>query len=136
LGIPIKKPAQIRRVVGQLLLTQYFSIVSNKLPANKQEKARTTGLILALVFRIVMLLSISWIIGFIEPLFSLFAYDISIIDIIFFAGGIFLMFKSTVEIHHKMEGQHDEKGKKQFLTFGQVFSRSSLLILSFLSTVF
>lgn len=98
----------------------FISIVSNKLPVNQQQKARTTGLILALVFRIAMLLSISWIIGFTEPLFSLFDYDFSIRDIILFGGGIFLIFKSTVEIHHKMEGQHDEKGKKQFLTFGQV----------------
>ncbi len=98
----------------------FISIVSNKLPVHQQKKARTIGLVLALVFRIAMLLSISWIIGFTEPLFTVFEMDISIRDLILFIGGIFLIFKSTVEIHHKMEGQHDEKGKKELATFGQV----------------
>lgn len=77
-------------------------------------------MVLALVFRILMLLSISWIIGFTEPLFTVFEMDISIRDLILFIGGIFLIFKSTIEIHHKMEGQHDEKGKKELATFGEV----------------
>lgn len=98
----------------------FISIVSNKLPVHQQKKARTIGLVLALVFRVAMLLSISWIIGFTEPLFSVFEMDFSIRDIILFVGGIFLIFKSTVEIHHKMEGQHDEKGQKELATFGQV----------------
>jgi predicted tellurium resistance membrane protein TerC len=98
----------------------FISIVSNKLPVHQQKKARTIGLVLALVFRILMLLSISWIIGFTEPLFSLFEMGFSIRDIILFVGGIFLIFKSTIEIHHKMEGQHDEKGKKELATFGEV----------------
>lgn len=98
----------------------FISIVSNKLPVHQQKKARTIGLILALVFRIAMLLSISWIIGFTEPLFTVFEMDISIRDLILFIGGVFLIFKSTVEIHHKMEGQHDEKGQKELATFGQV----------------
>lgn len=98
----------------------FISIVSNKLPVHQQKKARTIGLVLALVFRIVMLLSISWIIGFTEPLFTIFEMDISIRDLILFIGGVFLIFKSTVEIHHKMEGQHDEKGQKELATFGQV----------------
>lgn len=98
----------------------FISIVSNKLPVHQQQKARTTGLVLALVFRIAMLLSISWIIGFTEPLFAIFEMDISIRDLILLIGGVFLIFKSTVEIHHKMEGQHDEKGQKELATFGQV----------------
>lgn len=98
----------------------FISIVSNKLPVHQQKKARTLGLVLALVFRILMLLSISWIIGFTEPLFTVFEMDISIRDLILFIGGIFLIFKSTIEIHHKMEGQHDEKGKKELATFGEV----------------
>jgi predicted tellurium resistance membrane protein TerC len=109
----------------------FISIVSNKLPAGQQQKARTTGLILALVFRIAMLLSISWIIGFTEPLFSIFDYDFSIRDLILFVGGVFLIFKSTVEIHHKMEGQHDEKGKKKLATFGQVIFQIVALDLIF-----
>lgn len=98
----------------------FISIVSNKLPVNQQKKARTTGLLLALIFRIAMLLSISWIIGFTKPLFSVFDFDFSVRDLILLAGGIFLIFKSTVEIHHKMEGEHDEKGSKESVTFGQI----------------
>lgn len=109
----------------------FISIVSNKLPANQQQKARTTGLLLALVFRVGMLLSISWIIGFTEPLFSIFDFDFSIRDLILFAGGLFLLFKSTVEIHHKMEGQHDEKGQKEISTFGQVIVQIVMLDIIF-----
>lgn len=109
----------------------FISIVSNKLPAGQQQKARTIGLILALVFRIAMLLSISWIIGFTEPLFTIFDYSFSIRDLILFVGGVFLIFKSTVEIHHKMEGQHDEKGKQKLATFGQVIFQIVALDLIF-----
>ncbi|MDZ7720083.1 MAG: TerC family protein [Balneolaceae bacterium] len=98
----------------------FISIVSNKLPVHQQQKARTTGLVLALVFRIAMLLSISWVIGFTEPVFTIFEMGFSLRDLILFIGGIFLIFKSTIEIHHKMEGQHDEKGQKELATFGQV----------------
>ncbi|MDZ7805914.1 MAG: TerC family protein [Gracilimonas sp.] len=109
----------------------FISIVSNKLPSEKQNKARITGLILALIFRVGMLLSISWIIGFTEPLFTILEYDFSIRDIILFVGGVFLIFKSTVEIHHKMEGQHDEKGKQELATFGQVIFQIVALDLIF-----
>ncbi|MDR9417632.1 TerC family protein [Gracilimonas sp.] len=109
----------------------FISIVSNKLPAENQQKARITGLVLALIFRIAMLFSISWIIGFTEPLFSVFDFEFSIRDLILFAGGIFLIFKSTVEIHHKMEGQHNEKGDKKLATFGQVIFQIVALDLIF-----
>jgi predicted tellurium resistance membrane protein TerC len=78
-----------------------------------------------------MLLSISWIIGFTQPLFTLLEYEFSIRDLILFTGGTFLIFKSTVEIHHKMEGQHDEKGKKKLATFGQVIFQIVALDLIF-----
>ena len=98
----------------------FISILSNKLPKDQQEKARNTGLLLALLFRILMLFSISWIIGFTEPLFSVFDYDFSIRNLILFTGGIFLLGKSTIEIHHKLEAPHDEKGKKKLASFGEV----------------
>lgn len=109
----------------------FISIVSNKLPSEKQNKARITGLVLALIFRIAMLLSINWIIGFTQPLFTLLEFEFSIRDLILFTGGTFLIFKSTVEIHHKMEGQHDEKGKKKLATFGQVIFQIVALDLIF-----
>lgn len=109
----------------------FISIVSNKLPKSQQKAARITGLSLAMVFRIAMLLSISWIIGFTEPLFSVLSHDISVRDIILFVGGIFLIYKSTIEIHHKMEGQHDEKGKKKLSGFTQAIVQIVALDLIF-----
>jgi len=109
----------------------FISIVSNKLPKSQQKAARITGLSLAMIFRIAMLLSISWIIGFTEPLFSVFSHDFSVRDIILFVGGIFLIYKSTIEIHHKMEGQHDEKGKKKLSGFTQAIVQIVALDLIF-----
>ena len=88
----------------------FISIVSNKLPADQQGKARTIGLLLAMVFRILLLLTITWIIKLTDPVFTLgFIKDdgqplgISWKDIILIAGGIFLIIKSTLEIHQKLE---------------------------------
>lgn len=96
----------------------FISIVSNKLPVAQQPKARTIGLILALLFRIVLLLTITWIIQLTEPVFSIpfikeegAPLGISWKDIILIAGGIFLVFKSTLEIHHKMEMADDTEKK-------------------------
>jgi len=82
----------------------FISIVSNKLPEHQQTKARNIGLSFALIFRVALLLCITWIISFTEPLFTIFQHPFSGRDLILLAGGIFLVFKSTVEIHHKMEG--------------------------------
>jgi predicted tellurium resistance membrane protein TerC len=72
------------------------------------------GLSLALLVRILLLLTITWIIGFTKPLFSVFSFDVSGRDLILAVGGIFLIAKSTSEIHHKLEGEeHHETGKIQ-----------------------
>ena len=88
----------------------FISFVSNKLPEAQQPRARLIGLLLAMVFRIILLLTITWIIQLTNPLFTIgFITDngepigISWKDIILIAGGIFLVFKSTLEIHHKLE---------------------------------
>jgi predicted tellurium resistance membrane protein TerC len=89
----------------------FISIVSNKLPAEQQPKARMIGLLLAMVFRIALLLTITWIIRLTNPIFTIpFITEddgrplgISWKDLILIAGGIFLVFKSTLEIHHKLE---------------------------------
>jgi predicted tellurium resistance membrane protein TerC len=88
----------------------FISIVSNKLPEAQQPKARTIGLVLAMLFRIGLLLAITWIIRLTEPVFTIGfikeegqALGISWKDIILILGGIFLIFKSTLEIHHKLE---------------------------------
>lgn len=98
----------------------FISIVSNKLPAAQQPKARFIGLLLAMIFRIILLLTITWIIRLTNPVFSLpFITDedtggplgISWKDLILIAGGIFLVFKSTLEIHHKLEKPKPEAQK-------------------------
>jgi predicted tellurium resistance membrane protein TerC len=89
----------------------FISIVSNKLPEAQQPRARTIGLILAMVFRIGLLLAISWIIGLTKPVFTIGfikgdegqGLGISWKDLILILGGIFLIFKSTLEIHQKLE---------------------------------
>lgn len=110
----------------------FISIVSNKLPAEQQAKARNLGLVLALVFRIGLLLGITWIIGFTEPLFTTFGFDISGRDLILIAGGIFLLAKSTTEIHHKIEGEEDtEAGSSRQASFSGTIIQIILLDMVF-----
>ncbi|MEX2512828.1 MAG: TerC family protein [Cyclobacteriaceae bacterium] len=98
----------------------FISIVSNKLPENQQAKARRLGLSLALVFRILLLLGISYIIKFTQPLISVAGFDLSGRDLILFFGGLFLLFKSTLEIHHKMEGTPEEVKANSAKSFSSV----------------
>lgn len=89
----------------------FISIVSNKLPEAQQKRARFIGLMLAMGFRILLLLTITWIIRLVDPVFTIpfieqedgQPFGMSWKDIILLAGGIFLVFKSTLEIHHKLE---------------------------------
>jgi len=81
----------------------FLSIVSQKLPPEQARLARRLGLALALLGRIALLFSLTWIIGLIEPVFSLFGQAFSWRDIVLFLGGLFLMAKGTMEIHHTME---------------------------------
>lgn len=89
----------------------FISIVSNKLPESQQKRARFIGLMLAMGFRILLLLTITWIIRLVDPVFTIpfieqedgKPFGMSWKDIILLAGGIFLVFKSTLEIHHKLE---------------------------------
>lgn len=95
----------------------FISILTGKLQHELQEKARLTGLSLALIFRIGLLLTISWIAGLVEPIITLFGQSFSGRDLILMAGGIFLLIKSTLEIHDKLEGDNidlKDKGKAKF----------------------
>lgn len=89
----------------------FISIVTNKLPQQQQKKARNLGLGLALIFRILLLFSISYIIGLTKPLFTIGSFDFSARDLVLALGGLFLLAKSTSEIHHKMEGGEEEMKK-------------------------
>ena len=76
----------------------FISILASKLPAAQQQKARVTGLALAVLSRVLLLFSLSWIIGLSAPLFSLLGYEISGRDVILILGGLFLLGKSPYEI--------------------------------------
>lgn len=83
----------------------FISILASKLPAGEQARARTTGLGLAMGTRILLLLSLAWVIGLTAPWFTIFGQEISGRDLILIAGGLFLLAKSTSEIHDKLEGE-------------------------------
>ncbi len=103
----------------------FISIVAGKLPEKQQRRARNIGLSLAMIFRIALLLSINWIIGMKDPVITIdwFKNDLllSIKDIILIAGGLFLIVKSTLEIHHKLqEQQNQSKNTKAPIKFSSV----------------
>ena len=85
----------------------FISIVSDRLPKQDQKKARAIGLSLALIMRVALLLGISWIAGLIAPLFTVLEHGVTGRDLILFCGGLFLLGKSTIEIHNKTEGEED-----------------------------
>jgi len=109
----------------------FISIVTNKLPEAEQPKARLIGLSLAMIFRIGLLLGITYIIGFTEPLFTLFDFEVSGHDIILLMGGLFLMGKSTVEINHKMESHADNGIKMTTSSFISIIIQIVLLDIIF-----
>lgn len=94
----------------------FISITSDRLPKKDQKKARTMGILLALLIRIGLLFTVSWIIGLKEPFISVGDFDLSFRDLILIAGGLFLIAKSTSEIHAKLEGHDEEEHNAQALT--------------------
>ena len=80
----------------------FIAIVATKLPKKDQAKARAIGLSLALIFRIILLFSISWIMSLKDPFFSIGSFGVTGRDLILFSGGIFLLYKTTVEILEKI----------------------------------
>ncbi len=109
----------------------FISILAGKLPAEKRNKARITGLALAMITRIALLFSLTWIMHITYPLFSLLNQDISWRDLILIIGGLFLIAKSTHEIHDKLEGEEGEKSIKAFPSFRAVIIQIMLLDIVF-----
>lgn len=120
----------------------FISIVSSKLPKEQQAKARTIGLMMALVFRVFLLMGITYIIKLTEPVFTIdflgFVQGFSWRDLILLAGGLFLIAKSTSEIHHKISGAGQSEKKQgakgsmskiifQIILLDIVFSFDSIL---------
>lgn len=87
----------------------FISIVSDRLPKESQAKARTIGLLLAIVMRVALLFAISWIVHLTEPIITIVDYELSFRDLILLIGGLFLLAKSTSEIHQKIEGEEEEE---------------------------
>jgi len=111
----------------------FISIVSNKLPDQQRRSARMIGLSLALITRVILLASITYIIQLTEPIFTLPILDqaVSIRDLILFFGGLFLLAKSTVEIGHKMEGMGMDQEREGTSKYWTVVSQIILLDIIF-----
>ncbi|MBA3352993.1 MAG: TerC family protein [Blastocatellia bacterium] len=109
----------------------FISILSGKLPAEQQARARYIGLTLALVMRVILLFSLSWIIGLTAPLFTTFGHPVSGRDLVLLIGGLFLIGKSTHEIHGSLEGEEGEASKKVYASFASVIVQITLLDIVF-----
>ncbi len=90
----------------------FISIVSDRLPLENQSKARTIGLVLAILIRVLLLFGISWIVQLTEPIITVMDFELSFRDLILIVGGLFLLAKSTSEIHEKIEGDTEGEGKE------------------------
>lgn len=110
----------------------FISILASKLPFHQQARARTTGLALAMITRILLLLSLTWIMRLTAPLFAVLEHEFSGRDLILLAGGIFLIWKSTHEIHERLEGESEsERAARGAVTMGGVLVQIALLDLVF-----
>jgi predicted tellurium resistance membrane protein TerC len=116
----------------------FISILVDKLPKARQEAARRLGLFMAMFMRIGLLLVLAWIVGLVAPLFTVLGQEISGRDLILIAGGLFLIWKSTGEIHQSLEGDEDSHGAKavkatftavivQIMVVDLVFSLDSII---------
>ena len=111
----------------------FISVIINKLPPEQAERARRIGLALALIFRIVLLMFLAWIIGLKAEVFSLFGHAFSWRDLILLAGGIFLVYKATAEIHEEFEGEteEDEADRLSVTTFANIIGQIIVIDLVF-----
>ena len=98
----------------------FISILVDKLPKAQQELARRIGLFMAMFMRIGLLFVLSWMVGLVEPIFTVFGKAVSGRDLILIVGGLFLIWKSTSEIHQSMEGEEEHKSSAVKATFTAV----------------
>lgn len=109
----------------------FISIIADRLPKVDQRKARTIGLMLALIMRVLLLFSISWIVGLKDALFYLGEFGVTGRDLILFSGGVFLLYKTTMELHNKVMG-YDDDG----LNFKQVSFKAVVMQIVLIDIVF
>lgn len=109
----------------------FISILSSRLPAHQQSTARRVGLALAVITRLLLLLSISWLAGVTAPLFSVFDHPVSLRDLILLGGGLFLLAKGTTEIHATVEGVEEEIRESKAVSFTSVVVQIMILDIVF-----
>ncbi len=109
----------------------FISILSGKLPPEQQPKARYIGLSMALIMRVILLFSLTWVMGLTEPMFSIINHPISGRDLILIIGGLFLIAKSTHEIHGSLEGEEGHASKKVYASFASVIFQITILDIVF-----
>jgi predicted tellurium resistance membrane protein TerC len=109
----------------------FISILAGKLPPEQRDRARRLGLAAAMITRILLLLSITWMMRLTQPLFTLFHHPVSGRDLILFAGGLFLIFKATREIHEKLEGEEGQRSAKVRASFAGVITQIMVLDIVF-----
>jgi predicted tellurium resistance membrane protein TerC len=109
----------------------FISILAGKLPVEQRERARRWGLGLAMLMRIALLLSVSWVIGLTAPLFTVLGREISGRDLILLGGGLFLIGKATHEMHDRLEGDEGSSSTRVAASFGAVIGQILLLDIVF-----
>lgn len=105
----------------------FISILAGKLPAGERAKARNAGLLLAMLSRIALLFSLTWVMGLTSPLFTILRQEISGRDMILLGGGLFLLFKSTREIHERLEGEDGQASARARASFSGILVQIALL---------
>ena len=109
----------------------FISILAGKLPQEQQQRARTMGIMLAVITRILLLLSLRWIVGLTDTLFTVLDFEVSGRDVVLFTGGLFLLWKSVHEIHQKLEGEEGHSSAKVKAAFWSVIAQILLLDIVF-----
>jgi len=109
----------------------FISILAGKLPESQQANARRLGLAAAMITRILLLFSITWVIGLTEPIFTIRTFEISGHDLILAGGGLFLIAKSTREIHERLEGEEEHRVVRAVPSFAGVITQIALLDIVF-----
>ena len=109
----------------------FISILASRLPEHQREIGRRIGLILAMLTRLALLFSIAWVIGLTAPWFTLFGQEISGRDLVLIIGGLFLLYKSTHEIHQSVEGVEEETNIPKVAGFASVMVQIAILDIVF-----
>jgi predicted tellurium resistance membrane protein TerC len=109
----------------------FISILAGRLPAAQRGRARTMGLAAAMVTRIMLLMSLAWLAHLTRELFTVAGHEVTARDLVLLGGGLFLLAKATVEIHHNLEGDEEHDGAKKAASFAAVIAQIMVLDIIF-----